>query len=174
VTEMYQFTSDWAQEIAEISTLPQFQTATVRLEDPSLVTTEYDVETGEYVTTGDPVLYEGRARVIGINRGAFQSNEGQANPTTITAVRVQLPREYERNGVTIPTGSIRVQKGCILYVTSAPRQPVLVNNVFTATSDFQGATSAARTLEFALDGDSTPPSGGYGDSPYSAGEYGGD
>lgn len=151
MTEMYQFTSDWAQEIAEVSTLPQFQTATVRLEDPSRVTVDYDTETGEYTTVGDPVVYRGRARVIGINRGQFQSNEGQANPTTLTGVRVQLPRLDDEGNL---TPELRVRKGFILYVESAPRQPVLTEYVFTAVSDFQGSSSAARTLEFSLDGDS--------------------
>ena len=140
------FSPDWAQEIADVSTLPAFQTAKVRLEDPDLVTTDYDVETGKSTQVGDPVIYEGRARVIGVTRGAFSSNEGQQNPTTITSVRVQFPREG--------TTDLRVKKGCILYVTEAPRQPVLTEYVFTASSDFQGASSASRTVEFALDIDS--------------------
>lgn len=153
----YSFSSDWAQEVADISTLPEFQTARVRIEDWSGVVTERDLETNELVIiSGDPVIYEGRARVIGVNRGAFHSGEGQANATTLVAVRVQLPRE-DANGN--PTADLRVRKGAILYVTEAPRQPVLTEYVYTATTDFQGASSAARTLEFSVDLDSAVANG---------------
>lgn len=139
------FNKDWAEEIAEVSTRPEFQTSEIEIVDPSLIETEWDFETGDEIVTGDGVIYAGRARVIGISGGNNQ-NGAQYNPTTLIGVRVQIPREG--------TTSLEVRKGMTARVTSAPRQPRLMDYVFTAVSDFQGSSSAARTFEFFVDGDS--------------------
>lgn len=141
----YSFSADWAQQIADISTRPEFQTATVRIVDASQIETDYDYDTGEIITVGDGVIYEGRARVIGITKPNNVSS-GQMNVTALSGVRVQIPREG--------TTDLAVTKGMFLYVTSAPRQPRLTDYVFTAVGDFQGSSSAARTFEFAVDQDS--------------------
>ena len=141
----YSFSADWAQEIADVSTRPEFQTARVEIVDPSQVETEYDYETGEIITVGDGVIYSGRARVIGINRPT-NIVSGQMNTTSLSGVRVQVPREG--------TTDLAVTKGMVLYVREAPRQPRLKDYVFTAVGDFQGSSSAARTFEFSVDQDS--------------------
>lgn len=148
VAEFNLFTSDWADEISELSTLPEFQTAEVEIIDPSLVESEYDIETGETITVGDGVIYSGRARVISSSRGSDAQGSGQFNPTALESVRVQLPREG--------TTDLAIRKGCFLKVTAAPRQPRLTDYVFTALNDFQGASSAARTIDFVVDMDSVP------------------
>lgn len=146
---MYSFENDWAAEIAEESTKTEYQTVRVRIEDPSRLTKqEYDWETAEWDIAGDPVVYPllnetGQARVIGIRWGVFTGGEAQANAATLSAVRLQLPR--------FAIG--RVRKGFKVFVTSAPQNPTLENLIFTVTSDLQGGTSAARTIEMALDGD---------------------
>lgn len=145
----YEFSDDWTEEIAEISTLPEFQTAEVRLIDPSLVTSSYNIDTNVTTVTGNGTLYEGQARIIGVRWGVFSGGEGQANSQTISSLRVQFPREDSTGHTTF----IRVKTGCKLFVTSAPRNPVLEDLIFVATSDLQGSSSAARTFEFALDGD---------------------
>lgn len=168
----FQFRVDWPDIVSEISTRPEFQTARVRIEDPALATEDYDIETGETTLTGDPVIYRGRARVIGIRASQSVNGEVSGNSTSLVAVRVQLPRTgtdelgYGENefgedeyGQTVEdeflTTSLRVVKGCVLYVESAPRQEVLETYVFTAVSDFQGSSSASRTFEFAVDLDAT-------------------
>lgn len=138
----------WFEQVADTSTRPEYQTAVIRIEDPSLVTSDYDIETGEYTDVGDPVIYpqtgeDGRARVIGVRWGVHTGGESQANSTSISAIRVQIPR-----------GAVsRVKRGCKVYVESAPN-PVLQGYVFTVTSDMQGSSDAARTFECALDIDS--------------------
>lgn len=135
--------------IADTSTRSEFQTARIRIEDPSLFTeSDYDIETGEWELSGNPVIYpvgteDGRARIIGVRWGVQTGGESQANSTTISSIRVQLPRG----------GVDRVKRGCKVFVESAPN-PVLQGYVFTVTSDMQGASDAARTLECALDLDS--------------------
>lgn len=144
--------SAWHDRIAEVSTLPEYQRAVIRIEDRSLLTQEdYDIETGEWTLVGDPVIYpigdeDGRARIIGVRWGVQSGGESQANATTIAAIRVQIPQRAVG----------RVKKGCKVYVESAPNT-VLTNYIFTVTSDMQGSSDAARTFECSLDIDVQVP-----------------
>ncbi|QDK01432.1 hypothetical protein SEA_LEEROYJENKINS_35 [Microbacterium phage LeeroyJenkins] len=134
-------TDNWADEISEISTQPEFQSAQIRIEDPSVLTSKkYDVETATWTITGDPVVYEGQARVIGVRWGVQSGGESQANATTISAIRVQIPQH----------GAGRVKKGCKVFVDSSPNL-VLSSYLFTVTSDMQGSSPASRTFECSLD-----------------------
>jgi len=143
----YSFAVDnWADEIAKVSTQPQYQRAIIRIEDSSLLTqSDYDLETGEWTFEGDPVIYpvgdeDGRARIIGVRWGVQSGGESQANATTISAIRVQIPQHAVG----------RVKKGCKVFVESAPNL-VLSSYIFTVTSDMQGSSPAARTFECSLD-----------------------
>lgn len=138
----YSFAVDnWPDEIAEVSTQPTFQRAVIRIEDESLLTKkEYDIETGEWTFEGDPVVYEGQARVIGVRWGVQSGGESQANATTVSAIRVQVPQHAVG----------RVKKGCKVFVESAPNL-VLSSYLFTVTSDMQGSSPASRTFECSLD-----------------------
>ena len=139
----YDFGTSYADEIAAVSTQPEYQRATIRIEDSSLVTSTYDIETGKWTLVGDPVVYSGQARIIGVRWGVQSGGESQANATTISAIRVQVPQHAVG----------RVKKGCKVFVESAPNT-VLQGYVFTVTSDMQGSSDAARTFECALDIDS--------------------
>jgi hypothetical protein len=144
----YRFASEWPDEIAEESTKPEYQTAVVRIEDPSLVVKDYNVDTAVWTITGDPVIYPvggeaGQARLIGVRWGVFTGGESQANTATISTVRMQLP--YQALG--------RVRRGMKVFVVSVPRNPALESLIFTVTSDLQGSSAAARTFELSLDGD---------------------
>lgn len=134
-------TDNWADEIAEISTQPEFQSAQIRIGDPSILTSKtYDIETGKWTITGDPVVYEGQARIIGVRWGVQSGGESQANATTISAIRVQIPQHAVG----------RVKRGCKVFVESAPNL-VLSSYLFTVTSDMQGSSAASRTFECSLD-----------------------
>lgn len=136
----YDFDTNYADIIALESTKPKYQRALIRIEDSSLVTSTYDIETGKWTLVGDPVVYSGQARIIGVRWGVQSGGESQANATTIASIRVQIPQHA--------TG--RVKKGCRVFVESAPN-PVLTSYAFTVTSDMQGSNAAARTFECALD-----------------------
>lgn len=138
-------TPNWADEIAKVSTRPEYQQARIRIEDPSLVTKEYIFETGKWEITGDSVIYpvgdeNGQARIIGVRWGVFTGGESQANASTITAIRIQIPQHAVG----------RVRKGFKVFVESAPN-PILSQYIFVVTSDMQGSSDAARTFEAALD-----------------------
>lgn len=137
-------TSSWSDRIAQVSTRPEFQRAQIRILDPSLLENEdYDIETGQWSNQGDPLVYSGQARVIGVRWGVQSGGESQANATTISAIRVQIPQRAVG----------RVKKGCKVFVDSAPNL-VLSSYIFTVTSDMQGSSDAARTFECSLDIDS--------------------
>lgn len=146
---MYSFEQegDWPDAIARISTQPRFQKSQIRIEDHSLITQgEYDVETGTYSeSSGDPTVYEGQARLIGIRWGTFTGGESQANATTLSAIRVQIPKT--------PETTVRVKRGCKIFVLDSPNNPALNGLILTITSDLQGSSAAARTFEAALDAD---------------------
>lgn len=141
---VYQFPTEWPDEVVAVSTLPEFQNATVRIIDPSLSTSSYDVVTDEYTYVGDPEIYSGQARLIAPRWGSDITGASSTNAFTETTILVQLP--YQAVG--------RVRKGFKLFVDECTRNPNLIGLVFVATSDFQGSNAAARTVQFKLDGDS--------------------
>lgn len=139
--------ANWADEIAEVSELPEFQTAKIRIVDPNLITRDYDEETATWTITGDGVIYNDRARIIPVRWGVHSGGESQANATTLSAMRVQIPR-------TLAT-DIRVNKGFRVFVEESPYNLSLVDRMFSVTSDLQGSSSASRTFECMADVDAS-------------------
>lgn len=135
----------WSDEVAEVSESPEYQTATIRIFDQSQATlvSEYYVDTGLGPIYEGGDIYAGQARVIGVRWGVQSGGESQANATTVSAIRVQIPQHAVG----------RVKKGCKVFIESAPN-PVLTSYVFTVSSDMQGASAASRTFECSLDIDS--------------------
>lgn len=135
-------TTAWHDRIAEVSTRPEFQRAVIRIFDESaaILISEYEIETGIGPIYEGGDIYEGQARVIGVRWGVQSGGESQANATTISAIRVQIPQH----------AAGRVKKGCKVFVESAPNL-VLPSYIFTVTSDMQGSSPAARTFECSLD-----------------------
>lgn len=138
------FAAHWTDEIAEISTLPEFQNASIRIlgvqEDP-----EYNIDTGEWeYPNGEPEpIWEGRARVKAVRWGVFYGGESQSNSKVVSSIRIQTPK----NSVG------RLLKGTSVVVLSSDDNDDLPGHLFNITSGFQGSAQAARTFEAALDGD---------------------
>lgn len=141
---VFKFPTHWADEIVEVSTLPEFQNALVSLIDPDKVELDYDWVTDTETVTNDGVVWSGQARIIAVQQAKNRENDDTANSKAITNVRVQFP--YRAVG--------RVRRGVILRVDECERNPVLEELVFTVSSDFQGSSAGARTILFVLDGDS--------------------
>lgn len=143
----YKFADNWADEIAEVTESEEYQTATVRIKDPSLAVTPagYNEATATWTpSTGSQVIYEGRARIIGVRWGVFSGGESQANSTTLKSVRVQVPFSE------LPE---RVKRGCLVYIASSPDNLALEGLILKVTSDFQGSSAASRTFECGMDQD---------------------
>lgn len=134
----------WTDEIAELSTLPEFQNASIEIWDPSITGT-YDVVTGEWThpEDEDPILYEGRARVRDLRWGVFSGGEAQFNTKSLSTIRVQVPK----NAVG------RLPAGASVIVRECDDHPALVGVIFAVTDGFQGGAQAARTFEASVDSD---------------------
>lgn len=138
------FSGHWTDEIAEISTLPEFQNSRIRIlgtqSDP-----EYDIITGEWVyPDGEPEpIWEGRARIKAVRWGVFYGGESQSNSKVVSSIRIQTPK----NSVG------RLLKGTSVLVLESDDNDDLPGVLFNITSGFQGSAQAARTFEASLDGD---------------------
>ena len=141
---MFDFKKSWTDEIAEASTDPEFQNATVRLVDPSIVTVTKNHQSGTITEDASAAeLYTGQARIVGVRWGVNRENNDTGNSSTLTSVTVQFPKKALG----------RIKRACKMTVTACPDNPALTTYMFSLTSDFQGSNAAARTLEFAVDGD---------------------
>lgn len=134
----------WSLEVAEVSGRPEFQTCTFQIVDPSLIDIDYDIDTGVETVTGDGVIYEGQARLIGVRSATNYEGATQGNSKANKSLRVQLPHDA------LPE---RLEKGFIGRVLEAPLNPSLTNYVYYLLSGIQGASAGSRTLEFNVDGD---------------------
>jgi hypothetical protein len=159
---------DWNSAIEAVSTRREFQRSTIRIEDPSLLTVgDYDVETGQATVTGDPVIYEGPARIVRIATGNFDRGEAQANPTTLRAIRVQIPNAQDNPGYGEDDYgdeyggglSTRIKRGVKVFVLTNPRATYMEGLIFTVSSGFQGSNVAARTFEAMFDEDTAVADG---------------
>lgn len=139
--------SHWSQEISEVTGQSEYQTCTVRIVDPSKITTEYNIDTAETTEVFNPgyELYSGQARVIPVRRSVNYEGASQNNSKSIVAIRVQIP------GQSLPS---RIQRGVVAEVTDAPYNRTLESYQFYLVSDVHGSSAATRTLEFNIDGDS--------------------
>lgn len=133
----------WSAEIANITGQAQFQSAVVRIVRAA-PGGEWNIETGERENEPqDTLLYEGQARIIGMNASSYVQGDAQENATSLTSVRVQIPRFAV--GV--------VEQGLAVYFISTPQNPALAGRQARITSDFQGASAATRTFSCSFDMD---------------------
>src|SRR5699024_8794779 len=131
---MRKFRKSWTDEIAEISTLPEFQNATIRVTDPNITET-YDIETGTWVYDDDvnPVLYEGRARIRDVRWGVYSGGESQFNTKSVTNIRVQVPKDAMPHP----------PKGAPVKVLDCSDNPGLIGTLFLVSDGFQGGAQAS-------------------------------
>lgn len=130
-------TKVWSDYIAEMS--DAYKNARIELIDPSRVTSTYDVTTGTFVSTGDPVVAtDVAARIqpfrIGIDIGA----NGTGNPSGELRLRIQIPR-----------GSVfgRIQRGWQIRVLEAERSPDLKSYLFFIDAVVNSSWRASITIE---------------------------
>lgn len=98
----------------------------------------------------ETVIYSGQARFIPVRAGVWQGGEAQLNATTIRSVRFQVPF------AALPS---RVHNGSIITITDAPFNPNLIGRTAKVTDDFQGSTTASRTVHAMMDADSEDSDG---------------
>lgn len=144
----YDFAGDWAAEIAEVSGDEEYQRCRIQIRNPDLRARVGDIEAG-YHWEGDPVIWVGQARIVGV-RAAMDILAGNAaDPSGSKTVRVQIPYEI-MEGL---TG--RIRRGWQIRVLDGGRNPKLKHYVLTIESDFNSGNVASPVLEcsIALDND---------------------
>lgn len=143
---MYSFTEDWAQEVADISGDSEYQNAQVEIRNPALVTRTYNEANNTFTETGNPVVWSGQARFIGVRTSVAQAAGNDKNPTSIQSGRLQIPYGAYPG---------RINRGWQVRIVSCPRNQAIEDVLFTVNNDVQGSSAASRTLELAIDVESS-------------------
>ena len=138
----------WYDQIREVTETEEYQTATIKILDRGLMEMgEYDPKTDSYpdaTSEEDAIIYEGRARLIGVRWGVDRTETNLSNPQTLLPIRVQIPRD-ELPGI--------VRKGSIVTVLEAPGNEAIVSRPMSVTLDFHGSSGASRTIQCRISGD---------------------
>jgi len=138
------FTS-WEEQIAAVSSLSDFQNATITVTDPSLLTKTYSYDNNSYTVTGDGVVYSGQAR-IQPQRGARSEEFMVADPSAVKSILVQIP-SFETD---------LIRRGFQVQVTDGGRNPSLVDYLFTVVADVNSSHMASHTFECVVDVEQKP------------------
>jgi len=137
--------SSWEDQIASVSSLSEFQNATIVISDPSLLTKTYSYDTNDYTVSGDGVVYTGQARVQP-QRAASDGQFMVADPSSSKRILVQIPS----------TEVDVVKKGFQVQVTDGGRNPGLVGYLFTVVADVNSSHMASHTFECVVDVEQNP------------------
>src|SRR5690606_17003920 len=138
----FSFSSRWTDMIADVTSTPEFQTATVEIAY-KVSDGVFDVDTNSYTDPIVEILYTGQARIVAVRTSVFRQAAAQMNSHVSEFVRVQIPKNA--------TG--RVLTGAVVTINAAPDTPSLEGRRLLVNSDFHGASSATRTLECGYDND---------------------
>jgi len=131
----------WSDRIAAFS--DTMKNAVVDILDPSLVTSIYNVDTNVTTYSGDPVIAAGvAARIQPVRLAVDTRGASTANPSGEVRLRVQIPR-------TSVTG--KIQRGWIVRVTEATRNPELTDYVLVVDAVVDSSWRASITIEVAVD-----------------------
>jgi len=137
---MAQAPAVWADSIGTVS--DEFKNAVVDILDPSLVTSSYNVDTNVTTYSGDPVIAAGiAARIQPVRLAVDTRGASTANPSGEVRLRVQIPR-------TSVTG--KIQRGWIVRVTEATRNPELLDYVLVVDAAVDSSWRASITIECAV------------------------
>lgn len=137
----------WTDHIREITEKAEFQNGFIQIRNPKLLTRNKSIKDGTVTVTGDPVVWEGKARIVGY-RSAVPSNKGSlSDPTGNKAMRFQIPRDSY-------TG--RVLRGWQIRVTDGGDNPRLTDYLFIVESDTVVSNEASRTIEAIVDVEAVP------------------
>ena len=121
----YDFDSNWAQQIADISSDPAYQNATIKLQNGATV-----------------LLTDTRARIIGVRPALDASGAQTGDATAAKKLRVQFPYEAYPD---------RVPHGTLVRVVDGGRNPALEGYLIVVESDNFSSNRASHTLECTVD-----------------------
>lgn len=140
------FSVEWAQEVADVSGLVEYQNAQIEIRDPQLLNRTGNINDG-YIYTGDPVVWSGQARVASTRTDVSAGGTTSTNPTSIKAMRVQIPYDKDFQ---------RVKRGWEVRVTDGGRNDRLTEYLFMIESDVNSSQVASLTFNTTVDVESEP------------------
>ena len=130
---------DWASRVEIVS--DQYKNATITLIDPSLASVgeDYDPVTGVYTPGASGIVAEDiPARVQPVRLAVDMQGGATMNPSGEVWVRIQIPRSSLVG---------RVEHGWRIKVTSADRNPQLLDYLFTVDANVNSSWRASNTIE---------------------------
>lgn len=142
--------NDWAARIERITTRPEYATALIEIHDDSLVTYDYDIDTGQEVAIGDSRLqfadgsYQTRARVVGIRSERNVPGGQTNNPSENQDVRVSFP------WAAYPA---RLKAGFRIEVIDGGRNPALATYGLVIVGDNLNSNRASHVVHCRLSTD---------------------
>lgn len=140
------FSTDWAQEVTDVSNLPEYQNAVIEIRNPKLIVRTGTLESG-YTFTGNPVVWTGQARVASTRSSVSAGGTTSVNPTSIKSMRIQIP--YSRD---FP----RIIRGWQVRVIDGGRNGRLPDYLFSIESDVNSSHVASITFDCSIDTESVP------------------
>lgn len=141
---------NWSQRIERITTRPEYAGALIEIHDDSLVTWDYDIDTGEETVTGDSRLqfadgtYQTRARVVGIRSERNVLGGQTNNPSEAQDVRVSFP------WAAYPA---RLKAGFRIEVVDGGRNPALATYGLVIVGDNLNSNRASHVVHCRLSTD---------------------
>lgn len=150
---------NWAAEIAAVSGDPEFQNCEIQIRNPNLMTVTPDILDGGVVIVGNPVVWQGRARVVGVRSALDISPGTSATPSGTKSVRVQIP---------YGTYVGRINRGWQIRVIDGGRNVNLERYVLFVESDFNSGNVASPVIECSI---AIDEEANWGDVPAMAGLY---
>lgn len=140
------FDVDWAQEVADVSGLVEYQNCIIEIRDPSLLVRGGSITTG-FTFSGNPVVWTGQARVASTRTDVGAGGTTSTNPTAIKAMRVQIPYDQD---------FMRVRRGWQVRVTDGGRNARLEEYLFSIESDVNSSHVGSLTFNCTIDVESDP------------------
>lgn len=138
---------NWAAEVAEVSGDAAYQNCRIQIRNPKLLTVARDMMTGTTTVTGEPVVWEGQARIIGPRSALDLQGSTSENPSGTKSVRVQIPYGAYMD---------RIDRGWEIRVIDGGRNPNLENYKLYIESDFNSGNVASYTIECSIALDENP------------------
>src|SRR5690606_36693706 len=121
----FSFSSKWTDMIADVTSTPEFQTATVEIAY-KVSDGVFDVDTNSYTCRIEEILDSGRARIVVVRHSVFRQAAAQMNSRVSEFARVHSPK----NAVD------RVRIVSSLKIISSPESSFLEGPDLMVNSDF--------------------------------------
>jgi hypothetical protein len=141
------FGSDWAQEVADVSGLAEYQNALIEIRDPALIVRTGTISTGYTYDASAAVVWSGQARVASNRSSVGAGGNTSTNPTNVKKMRVQVPYAQD---------FMRVKRGWQVRVVDGGRNNRLEDYLFSIEADVNSSQVGSVTFDCSVDVEAIP------------------